>query len=83
MNPLEMTESHFGIDPAERPFFSDDLVTDVEAWMERPLTDAERQRLRDLCATRPEYCERPNIGHCRECSLRNYTRDCQNNQVGR
>ena len=31
--------------------------------------------------TRPEYCAQPNVPSCRECSLVNYGRDCQNNQV--
>ncbi len=28
---------------------------------------------------RPEYCAQPTTPSCRECSLKNYGRDCRNN----
>lgn len=34
----------------------------------------------DLVWERPSYCVQ-NAPHCRECSLTNYGRDCENNQV--
>lgn len=49
MNPQVYTESHYGLDPADMPEFSDALVADVEAWLERPLTEGEIERLKELC----------------------------------
>lgn len=80
MNPLSMTESDFGLEPGRVPFFSDELVADVAHWMERELSDEERDRLKALCPDRPVYCVQ-TAPCCRECSLTNYGRDCQNNQV--
>lgn len=50
INPVEMmTESDFGLTAGDMPDFSDDLVRDVQCWLERELTPDERSRLRDLC----------------------------------
>lgn len=81
MNPMSMTESDFGLEAGRMPFFSEELVSDVSGWLERNLTDDERERLKVLCPDRPGYCSQKAVSSCRECSLVNYGRDCQNNQV--
>jgi hypothetical protein len=30
---------------------------------------------------KPDYCARPNIETCEECSLTNYRKDCMNNPI--
>lgn len=50
MNANSMTESDFGLDKSNMPEFSEELVADIENWLERALTGDERARLRDLCA---------------------------------
>lgn len=48
-NPQAFTESHYGLDADDMPDFDDDLVSDVEAWLERPMTEGEIERLKELC----------------------------------
>lgn len=44
-----MTESYFGLEVGNMPQYSEELVFDVECWMERELTENEIIRLKELC----------------------------------
>ena len=49
MNANMMTETDFGLIKGNMPFFSEELVFDVQVWMEKELSIEELNRLKYLC----------------------------------
>ena len=64
------------LDPQEEKAFRDEAH-------ESRISESEllRHYLKMIYGIKPDYCDRPALDECKNCSLVNYNRDCRNNKI--
>ena len=64
------------LDPQEEKAFRDEAH-------ESRISESEllRHYLKMIYGIKPNYCTRPALDECKNCSLVNYNRDCRNNKI--
>ena len=64
------------LDPKEEKAFRDEAH-------ESRISESEllRHYLKMIYGIKPNYCSRPSLDECKNCSLVNYNRDCRNNKI--
>ena len=73
---MERIKKTLYLDPEEEKALRDEAH-------EARVTESEvlRHYLKLIYGIKPEYCNRPKVRNCKECSLVSYGRDCQNNPI--